>query len=174
MWWSPNNDWDVQMSYAYNIADFENFENGTCWVATPFQTGTPDPGQSDPNIPVCDRSGGRVPSNPEHSFYLGIDRYFELSSTTDLFAKLEYIHYSDTMTDGNNDPLKLRPSFDFVNLHAGMDFDAWNATLGIWVRNLTDERFYETVFDVPIQDGKQNAYPLEPRTWGVTFRKNFD
>ena len=173
-WWSPNNDWDVQMSYAYNIADFENFENGTCWVATPFQTGTPDPGQTDPDIPVCDRSGGRVPSNPEHSFYLGIDRYFELTSTTNMFTKLEYIHYSDTMTDGNNDPFKLRPSFDFVNLHAGMDFDQWNATLAVWVRNLTDERFFETVFDVPIQDGKQNAYPYEPRTWGVTFRKNFD
>ncbi|MDJ0758046.1 MAG: TonB-dependent receptor [Woeseiaceae bacterium] len=173
-WWAPTENWDVQMSYAYNTADFENFENGTCWVATPFQTGTPDPGQTDPNIPVCDRSGGRVPSNPEHSFYLGLDRYFELTSTTGAFAKLEYIHYSDTMTDGNNDPLKLRPSFDFVNLRAGMDFDAWNAQLAIWVRNLTDENFYETVFDVPIQDGKQNAYPLEPRTWGITFRKDFN
>lgn len=180
--WLPSDTMNVNFSYAWSIADFENFVNGTCWVATPLQTGQPDPGgapdpntgELDLNASICDRSGGRVPSNPEHSAYLGIQNDFPLTSTTNLFTNLEYIYMSDTMTDGNNDPLKLRPAFDFVNLRAGIDFDEWNAQVAVWVRNLTDERFYETVFDVPVQDGKLNAYPHEPRTWGVTFRKNFD
>jgi hypothetical protein len=77
------------------------------------------------------------------------------------------------MTDGNNDPLKLRESFDNLNLKVGFIFDNIDAELSFWGRNVTDEAFYETVFDVPVQDGKLNAYPHEPRTWGVTFRKGF-
>jgi hypothetical protein len=78
------------------------------------------------------------------------------------------------MTDGNNDPLKLRDSFTFVNARIGFLFENIDSELAIWGRNLTDERFYETVFDVPIQDGKLNAYPHEPLTWGVQFRKDFN
>ncbi|MEX2260282.1 MAG: hypothetical protein WD672_16405, partial [Woeseia sp.] len=71
-------------------------------------------------------------------------------------------------------PLKLRSSFDNLNVMVGLTFESINAELSIWGRNITDERFYETVFDVPVQDGKLMAYPHEPRTWGITFRKNFD
>ncbi len=172
--WLPSDTLEVQFSYAWNIADFEDFANGTCWVATPFQFGTPDPGQTDPNIPVCDRSGDRVPSNPEHSGFLGVEKDIQLNTNTNLFVRGELQYIGETMTDGNNEPLKLRDSFTFVNLRAGMDFDAWNAQVAVWMRNATDERFYETVFDVPVQDGKLNAYPWEPRTWGVSFRKNFN
>ncbi len=172
--WLPTDTVEVQFSYAWNIADFEDFPNGTCWVATPILFGTPDPGQTDPNSPVCDRSGDRVPSNPEHSGFLGVEKDMQLTSDTNMFVRGELQYIGETMTDGNNEPLKLRESFTFLNLRAGMDFDAWNAQVAVWVRNATDERFYETVFDVPIQDGKLNAYPWEPRTWGVTLRKNFD
>ena len=41
-------------------------------------------------------------------------------------------------------------------------------------RNITDERYYEGSFDASIQVGRMNAYPAEPETYGVTFRKNFD
>ncbi|MEM9690866.1 MAG: TonB-dependent receptor, partial [Pseudomonadota bacterium] len=172
--WLPSDTLEVQFSYAFNISDFEYFANGTCWVATPFQFGTPDPGQTDPNVPVCDRSGDRVPSNPEHSAFLGVEKDLQLNADTNMFVRGELQYVGETMTDGNNEPLKLRDAFTFVNLRAGMDFDAWNTQVAVWVRNATDERFFETVFDVPIQDGKLNAYPWEPRTWGVTLRKNFD
>ena len=172
--WLPSDTVEVQFSYAFNVADFEDFQLGTCWVATPLLFGIPDPGQVDPNLPVCDRSGDRVPSNPEHSGFLGVEKDIPLNANTNMFVRGEVQYIGETMTDGNNEPLKLRESFTFLNFRAGMDFDAWNAQLSVWMRNATDERFYETVFDVPIQDGKLNAYPWEPRTWGVSFRKNFD
>lgn len=172
-WWSPNDTFTLQAAYTWNTADFENFLGGTCWVATPFHTGQPDPGQTDPNVPVCVRSGGRLPSVPEHNVYLAPNIGFYVGENTRLFIRPEYNYYSDTMTDGNNEPLKLRGSYDIWNLRVGLDFESIDGNLTLWGRNLADEAHYETVFDVPIQDGKLNAYPREPRTWGVTFRKAF-
>ncbi len=171
--WLPTENLDIQLSYAYNVADLQDFELGTCWVATPFLTGQADPGQGTAGLPVCNRSGGRVASNPEHNLYLGARQEFQLGSETRGYIRGEYTHVSDTITDGNNDPLKLRDSFDRVNLRVGVIFESIDAEFSIWGRNLTDERFYETVFDVPVQDGKLNAYPHDPRSWGITFRKNF-
>lgn len=172
-WWNANDNFSLQATYTWTTADFENFNLGTCWVATPFHTGQPDPGQADPSLPFCTRSGDRVPGVPEHNFYIAPTIGFYVGQNTRLFIRPEYIYYSDTMTDGNNEPLKLRGSYDIWNLRVGLDFEAIDASLTAWGRNLADEPHYETVFDVPIQDGKLNAYPREPRTWGLTLRKNF-
>lgn len=180
LWWSPVESFNLQANYVYSIADYEQFLNGTCWRATPFHTGTVDPGFDpsagpfDPTASVCDRSGDRIPSNPENTFFLGATKSFVVGNSTGVYVRGEYSYMSDTMTDGNNDPLKLRSSFDNLNVMVGLTFESINAELSIWGRNITDERFYETVFDVPVQDGKLMAYPHEPRTWGITFRKNFD
>ncbi len=179
LWWTPTAAFDLQAYYVLSVADYDKFINGTCWRATPFHTGTVDPGFDpssgpfSPTASVCDRSGDRIPDNPENTYFLAGTYNFDISSTTSAYIRAEYKHISDTMTDGNNEPLKLRPAFDFVHLKAGLFFDAIDAELSVWARNVTDEAFYETVFDVPVQDGKLNAYPHEPRTWGVTFRKNF-
>lgn len=173
VWWKPAQSTDIQAAFVHNIADYDDFELGTCWVATPFHFGTPDPGQVNPALPVCDRSGGRVPSNPENTAFLAVRQEFQVADSTAAYIRGEFSYQSDTMTDGNNEPLKLRDSFTNVNLRVGFLFDEHDAELTFWTRNLTDERFYETVFDVPVQAGKLNAYPHEPRSYGVTFRKNF-
>jgi iron complex outermembrane receptor protein len=174
MWWTPAGNTEILFSYAWNVADFEDFDNGTCWVATPFHTGNPDPGQGNPLLPVCDRNGDRIPDNPEHSAFVGATQFFDIGSTTSMFVRAEFNYLSDVMTDGNNDPLKLRDSFTSLNLRVGFNFESIAMELTVWGRNVTDERFYETIFDVPVQGGKLNAYPHEPRTWGVTLRKSFD
>lgn len=174
LWWVPVEAVNLQLAYTWSVADFDQFVNGTCWVATPFHTGQPDPGQTDPNLPVCDRSGDRVPSNPEHNVFLAANLFFPLSGSLNLFVRPEVNYFSDMMTDGNNEPLKLKDAYEIYNLRLGLEFVDWNASVTVWGRNLADEADYETVFDVPIQDGKLNAYPREPRTWGVTFRKDFE
>jgi outer membrane receptor protein involved in Fe transport len=174
LWWAPLDAVNLQLAYTWTIAEFDAFANGTCWVATPFHTGQTDPGQSNPNVPVCDRSGDRLPSTPEHNVFLATNLFFPLTGSTNLFIRPEINYYSDIMTDGNNEPLKLKDAYQIYNLRVGLEFIDWDASVTLWGRNLADEADYETVFDVPIQDGKLNAYPREPRTWGLTFRKNFD
>ena len=101
----------------------------------------------------------RVPDNNEHGLFLAATQDFRVTDTIGAYVRGEYWYRSDTMTDGNNDPLKKRDAFDNINLRVGFLFDSIDAELTIWGRNVTDERFYETVFDVPLQDGKLNAYP---------------
>ena len=48
---------------------------------------------------------------------------------------------------------------------------AWGVE--IWVRNLTDERVANIIFDTPFQAGSQSAFMEPPRTAGITLRRNF-
>jgi outer membrane receptor protein involved in Fe transport len=173
MWWTPTGNTEILFSYAWNVADYEDFEDGNCWTATPWQTGVPND-NVDPITGLCDQTGDRVPDNPEHSAFVGATQFFDIGSSTSMFVRAEFSYQSDVMTDGNNDPLKVRDSFTNLNLRVGFNFESIATELTIWGRNVTDESFFETIFDVPVQAGKLNAYPHEPRTWGVTLRKSFD
>ena len=179
LWWTPTATFNMQASYAWTIADFDEFRAGSCWRATPFHTGQIDPGFDtsqgafSPTASVCDRSGDRVPGNSEHNLFLSATKEFAVNDDITAFVRGEYTYISDQMTDGNNDPLKLRDSLGLANFRAGMYFAESDAELSFWVRNVTEEEVFQTVFDVPVQDGKLMAYPGEPRTWGVTFRKHF-
>ena len=85
----------------------------------------------------------------------------------------EYSYASDRFTDGDTDPFTFVDSVDIANLRLGVIFENIDAELTLWGRNITDEAFYGGSFDPPLQDGKLNYYPQEPRTYGVTFRKLF-
>lgn len=169
--WQPAENTRVMAAYAYTIADFEDFENGPCWTGTPFLTGQADPG--DNGTGACDRSGGRVAGNPEHFFTLNVRQGFNIADDIGAFVIGEYVYTGDIMTDTNNDPIKAQPSYSLVNFRAGLEFLDHDAELTIWGRNILDEEYLSTVFDVPAQTGRMAAYAREPGTYGITFRKNF-
>jgi outer membrane receptor protein involved in Fe transport len=174
MLWRPGQIFDLQLAYTWSVAEFEDFQRGTCWRAWPFHTGMPDPGLSpNPLTPTCDRSGGLLPSNPEHNVFAAATFDFPIGGNLNLFIRPEANYYSETMTDGNNDPLKFRDPYTVWNLRAGVEIISLDASIIFWGRNITDEAHYETIFDVPLQDGKLNAYPREARTYGATFRIGF-
>jgi outer membrane receptor protein involved in Fe transport len=106
--------------------------------------------------------------------FLALTQEFQLSSSTTAFARLEYSYNSDQTTDGDNDPLTVQDSFEIINARLGFNFDNINASLTLWGRNITDERYYYGSFDVPFSYDKTLSYPGEPATYGLTFRKNFD
>jgi len=175
-WWYPSETFTVQSFYARSNADYEVFENGTCWDAYVFHTGLPDPGGSG-NIDdeVCSRSGGRIAYNPEDRFFLGLTKDFQVSGSTTAFVRAEYLYTSDFLTDGDLDPFTLQDSFDIYNLRLGLRWgDDGDSELVAWGRNLGDERYYAGSFDAPVQPGRMNSYPAEPRTYGLTYRKNFN
>jgi outer membrane receptor protein involved in Fe transport len=180
--WYPTETFTVQAFYARSKADYDSFEDGTCWDAFTFHTGTDDPGVQppDPNAPPsllteerCSRTGGRVAYNPEDRFFLGLTKEFSVSGSTTAFVRGEYSYASDLFTDGDIDPLTIQDQLDLYNLRLGLRFENADAELVLWGRNLGDERYYAGSFDPPLQDGRMNSYPAEPRTYGLTFRKHF-
>ena len=101
-------------------------------------------------------------SNPKLN-YADFDRELKAAGAANILAGL---------TGGMVGYLSISRSL--LNLRAGVDILDWNATVTVWGRNVTDERWYHGSFDAPAQTGRMNSYPAEPATYGVTFSKRWD
>lgn len=170
--WALMDELNVSGYYAHNKGTYNSFDGATCQLAGPFHSQTPDPGL-DPMTGICNRDGESIPYNPKDRVNLGITQNFPMNSGN-LFVRAEYAWFSDTATDGDNDPLTIQNDYGILNLRLGLDLDEWNSTVTLWGRNVTDERYWTGSFDAPLQDGRLNSYASEPATWGITFRKNWD
>ena len=171
--WSPVAGLVLNGAYIYNDTEFKEFEQANCWVATPFLAGTPDPGRRNPGDAFCDRSGYRTQANPEHTVLLSATASHSFSDTLSGYIHADFNYRSSIVMDANIDPLKLQDGFGLLNARAGLVLQALDLDVSLWARNLLDENYHGAVFDVPLQDGKLNSYLREPRTYGVTLRKQF-
>jgi outer membrane receptor protein involved in Fe transport len=173
-WWQPTETLGFQAYWVRSDAKFKSFENGTCWDAYVFHTGMPDP-NSGGNIDAeqCPRTGGRLGYNPEDVFYFSFNKDFMMGDSATAYVRAEYSYYSEILTDGDLDPYTLLDSLSLINARLGVRFEKMDSELVFWGRNLTDERYYAGSFDGPVQPGRMNSYPAEPRTWGVTYRMDF-
>ncbi len=68
--------------------------------------------------------------------------------------------------------LAPRRTVNLFNASTGFSF-ANGVDLRFWVRNLTKDKFFTSAFPGVVQAGTVNAYPNEPRTYGVALRKSF-
>ena len=171
--WSPLNGLRLSAAYIYNEAEYDEFEMATCWLATPFHTGTTDPGQRNPGDDFCTRTGDRLAGNPEHTVLLSATLSRSLSDNLGGYVHADYNHRSSIVMDGNADPIKMQDGFGLLNARAGIVLEALDLDISLWARNLLDEDWFGPVFDVPLQDGKLASYLRETRTYGVTLRKRF-
>lgn len=169
--WLPTDNTTVTVGYAYNHAEYSDFQNGPCWVGTPWQTGQPDPDENGDG--TCDRSGGMVSGNPENVLSLSANQQFQLAEGYGAFIYGEYTYIDERMTDVNNDPEKMDGSYNVVNLRSGIVFERYETTLTFWGRNVFSAEATSTIADAVAQDGRFIAYYQEPATWGVSVRKDF-
>jgi len=171
--WQVLDNTNISGYFARNEGEFKSFILGTCWDASPFHTGQPDDGY-DPITETCNRSGEKIPYNPEDRFNIGITQTIPMGNN-EMFIRAEYTSQSTFLTDGDNDPLTRQDDFSIVNLRLGLNIESWNSTITLWGRNITDEHYYVGSYDPPLLDtGRTNSYPSEPATYGITFRKNWD
>jgi outer membrane receptor protein involved in Fe transport len=169
--WLPTDNTTITLGYAYNHAEYSDFQNGPCWVGTVWQTSTPDP--DDNGDGTCDRSGGKVSGNPENVVATTANQQFRVNDEIGGFVHGEYIWTDERMTDVNNDPEKLDGSYYVVNVRAGLVYEPWDTTLTFWGRNVFDAEATSTIADAVAQDGRFIAYYKEPATWGISVRKDF-
>ncbi|MDA0707238.1 MAG: TonB-dependent receptor [Proteobacteria bacterium] len=175
----PTDSFEAQIIYTHNEVQLAEFEAGTCWDAYTFHTGIPDPGlPSDFNAAldaeICSKTGQAQAYNPEDRFFVGLQQEFNVGADNTLFLRGEYSSNSATLTDGDLDPFTEQNDFEIVNARIGINFGKSNSSLTLWGRNVTDERYILGSSDAPIQVGRMHAYPAEPATYGVTYRKAFD
>lgn len=173
LWWSPTATFSSNVAYIYNNAEFKGFERANCWIAYSWLTGTQDPGRAAPADQFCDRSGGALDTNPEHSVMVGATRVFPLAEGREFYVHGDYVYRDQQYMDSNLDPYKLQKGYAVFNARTGFRLRREGIDIALWGRNLFDEDYLNVHFDVPLQFGKLNAYTGEPRTFGATLRVEF-
>lgn len=167
--WYPTDSLSISAALVINDGEFNSFPGSTCWTATPFQTGQSDPSEANG---VCDRSGDPLNFNPEEVIMLSANKQFVVGNN-EAYVHADYFHRSSAFEDGDLDPLKEQDGYGLVNFRAGMYFGEGGSELSLWIRNVMDQDYLGTFFDVPLQTGKVSSYAREPRTFGVSYRKDF-
>lgn len=186
MTWQPTDNTTVNVGYSKAVADFDEFQFGNCFLISPFRNGVADPGGrvidengnprpigpgDDPFSPdFCDRSGGRLGTNPEDFFVVSTRQDFRVTDSIAGFGLLEYTYTGDMILDQSNEPLSEQSPYDLWNLRIGLFFEDYDVELTAWGRNIFDEEYNGTAFPGVLQTGKQIAYRREPATYGLTLR----
>ncbi len=169
--WHPLQSLQLALSYAYNHGRLKDFGNGPCWIGTPWQTGRPDPGDNGDGS--CDRSGGLLPGNPEHRGVLSGTWLFNLGENIAASLYGEYAYTGARMTELANDPEMRDGAYALISLRAGLSYLPWQASVTAWGRNITDAHYTQRISDAAAQPGRFIAAYTQPRSWGLTLRKEF-
>ena len=155
---------------AYVDAEYDSFVGGAC-IRTPFGK---EPDANDARFPaVCDASGNTVGSTPEWTYYTSLTGSYDLSSGV-LYGRLDVSHKDDMLIGNDNDLNKEADAYTLANLHIGYSFAEGKYDVSVWAKNITDEDYRVSAFNSVLREGSLSAYHAEPRTYGLTFRANFD
>ncbi len=80
---------------------------------------------------------------------------------------------SEYNTGSDLNPVKLQDALTLVNARFGFGAQDEKWLIEAWAQNLTDEEYYQVVFDGTLQTGTFDAYLGAQRTYGVTVRFQF-
>jgi len=129
----------------------------------------------------ADASGNKVDGVSPVRLSLGAQYDFDLSNSMDGFVRGDWQFESETDLvlnvpgeDGSNavagQPGFTREVSEF-NFAAGIGFG--DVSVEAWVRNAFNDEYFQTAFPGVVQNGTFNAYPNQPRTYGVNLRYDF-
>ncbi|HMN45959.1 MAG TPA: TonB-dependent receptor [Povalibacter sp.] len=82
-------------------------------------------------------------------------------------------YMSEYNTGSNLAPQKMQDGYTVVNARTGFGAEDERWMIEAWAQNLTDEEYYQVVFDAPLQTGSYDAFLGAPRTYGLTARFKF-
>lgn len=125
---------------------------------------------------VGDLSGVRPAGIPEFNISTSATYTHEFGGSGNrLISRIDYNHQSNTPINNGLPtfgPNNFRREVNLVN--ASMTFALENGLeLGVWARNLLDDKYILTVFDGVAQSGTVSGYPSSPRTYGAVARFKF-
>lgn len=155
---------------AYVDAEYDSFVGGSC-IRTPFGS---EPDAGEPNFPtVCDASGNTVGGTPEWTYYASLIGEYDLDDGV-LYGRFDVNHLDDIATGTDNDPNKQVDAYTLANVRIGYLFADEKYDISIWAKNVFEEEYQNGGFNSVVREGTLSAYHIEPRTYGLTFRANFD
>jgi iron complex outermembrane receptor protein len=122
---------------------------------------------------VINASGKRLINAPKWTIGAHAEYSRQVFGENDGFVRAEWTHRSEQLS--NTFALRyevypfISPSYDVVNLRAGIGNDRWN--VNVYAENLFDEEYFSAAYEKAFYSGVQ----VEPsvRTFGIDFRYRF-
>lgn len=121
------------------------------------------PGQSQ------DLSGTDVPGIPKFSFATSATYNHNFENGMSGFLRADYQHES---TNRINYAFPFERSVGTVNASMGLSLQN-DLSVQLWARNLFNDQYYLALFPGVIQATTVNGYANQPRTYGLSLRKEF-
>ncbi len=122
---------------------------------------------------VINASGKRLINAPEWTLGANAEYSRKMFGDNDGFVRAEWMHRSEQLS--NTFALRyevypfISPSYDVVNLRAGLGNERWNVNL--YAENVFDEAYFSAAYEKAFYSGVQ----VEPsvRNYGIEFRYRF-
>lgn len=144
------------------------------------------------NSALGDASGNRPAGIPGISATWGAQYDHEFANEDHLIFRTDFHYESEVqiveglpnlaLRDGAGNVISYEPALaaarpftrEVDDLNASITYAMRNGLeLSVWGRNLLDDRYLNSIFDVPAQTGNIAGYPNQPRTYGVAARYRF-
>lgn len=144
-----DSNWSLDFSYGYLDAKFKDYVFNA----------------------ALDFSGNRMQRAPKHTLSLGLN--FEAQTGLgDLTTRIGYAYRSSIFFEADNNLIDPQSSEGGLGLwDASLNLKNGNWTVGIWARNLTDERYRRQVLNST--GNAQRGIWAEPRTFGARVSYDF-
>ena len=110
---------------------------------------------------------------PEWSASLATTYEHNLGSSMQWRFNVGAKYTSEYNTGSDLNPAKLQDAMTLVNARIGIGGQDRKWFLEAWAQNLTDEEYYQVIFDATLQTGTYDAYLGAPLTYGLTLRVQF-
>jgi iron complex outermembrane receptor protein len=158
----PTDNLNLYLSGSYNPASYRSYKAAQC----PFELLAP--GQPS----VCDLSGKPLPAASRYGLSAGADFSFAVAGDWNGFVGADYSYRSSYYSTYNDTRYSLVPEASLVNARVGLRDRQGNWEATLWSRNLFNKtHFYAK--NIEPAGGRNHGYLTDPRTWGLTVRRNF-
>ena len=165
----------VTFAGSYIDANYEDHKNGPC-------DRTLIPPASD-NCPIVNGGParvkdftGRTPSGvPEIAITVSATYSFNINPNISGYVTGEYV-YEDEFQATDAVPIEVPNALREVgtfNASVGVKHEPSGFGLMVWGRNINDDEYIYTGFNVPGSPGSYAGYPVVPSMWGITINKEF-
>jgi outer membrane receptor protein involved in Fe transport len=157
----------VDIDFA--LAPIENlvFNAGVTYAETEYGDFTP------PFAALFRLPNAQMSFAPEWSGSLAVTYEQNLGASLLWRGNVAAKYTSEYNTGSDLNPSKLQDALTLVNARFGFGAQDKKWLVEAWAQNLTDEEYYQVVFDGTLQTGTLDAYLGAQRTYGVTIRFQF-
>lgn len=170
---SPNPNFTMTGGFTYLFdMEYDEFINGPCPVADTSGCTFRASATSPALVPVQDLSGRRLSGAAKFTGNMTATYTAPITDALEGMIRGEVYYTSDRFLNTSLDPRQVQEGFALVNASVGVGSRDGGWQVQLWARNLLDEEYIQGSFDSTLP-GNLNAYPGDPRTYGLTLRARF-